>query len=277
MSRRPQSRSELERALLTQLRLLETLLQPGTVSGYRSVIRHFLAYLAERFPAVTRPAQLARDPHLLGWLEELWMHRTRHGQPLHSSTRGERVMHLRALLDMMGEGPRPPAPDLLRRTDVPKRNFPLPRPLLADDDRRLCQYWDTVADGHASALYLMRLTGMRIGECVDLEPDCLRHLGSGRWSIHVPHGKPRSERWVPVDDQTQSLVARLTFLRSLPSGAESGFLLPRPHGRARLMTALRARLQESATQVGIPGHIVPHQLRHTYATTMLRPVSACPP
>ena len=220
---RSQSQSELERALLTQLRLLETLLRPGTASGYRSVIRHFLAYLAARFPEVTRPAHLARDPHLLGWLEELWIHRTRPGQPLSTSTRRERVLKLRTLLDMMGDGPRPPAPDLLRRTDVPKRNFPLPRPLLADDDQRLCQYWDTITDGHASALYLMRLTGMRIGECVDLEPDCLRHLGEARWSIHVPHGKPRSERWVPVDEQARSLVARLTFLRSLPSGDESTF------------------------------------------------------
>ena len=267
---RPHGPSELERALLTQLRLLETLLRPGTVSGYRSVIRHLLAYLAERFPEVTRPAQLTRDPHLLGWLEELWTHRTRHGQPLSTATRGERVLKLRTLLDMMGDGPRPPAPDLLRRTDVPKRNFPLPRPLLADDDQRLCQYWDTITDGHASALYLMRLTGMRIGECADLEPDCLRHLGDARWSIHVPHGKPRSERWVPVDDQARSLVARLTFLHSLPSDAEPGFLLPRPHGRARLMNTLRERLRESAAQVGIPGHLVPHQLRHTYATTMLR-------
>lgn len=270
MSRRHHG-SELERALLTQLRLLETLRRPGTVSSYRSVIRHFLAYLAERYPEVTRPAQLARDPHLLGWLETLWAHRTKHGQPLTSTTRGERVLNLRTLLDMMGDGPRPPAPDLLRGTDVPKRDFPLPRPLLADDDRRLCQYWDAATGLLDSALYLMRLTGMRIGECVDLEPDCLRHLGDGRWSIHVPHGKPRSERWVPVDDRARSLVARLTFLRSLPpSGADPAFLLPRPHGRAKLMQSLRARLRESSALTGITAGLVPHQLRHTYATSMLR-------
>ena len=270
MSRRQQSQNELERALLTQLRLLETLRRPGTVSGYRSVIRHFLSYLTERYPEVTRPPQLARDPHLLGWLETLWTHRTKHGQPLTSTTRGGRVLKLRTLLDMMGDGPRPPALDLLRGADVPKRQFPLPRPLLADDDRRLCQYWDAATGLVDSALYLMRLTGMRIGECVDLELDCLRHLGDGRWSIHVPHGKPRSERWVPVDDQARSLVARLTFLRSLPSGADPAFLLPRPNGRAGLMQALRARLRESAAEAGITASLVPHQLRHTYATSLLR-------
>ncbi len=266
-----QRRSELERALLTQFRLLETTLRPGTVSGYRSVIRHFLQFLRRRFPEVTRPGQLTRDPHLLGWLEELWTYRTRQGQPLHNTTRGGRVLQLRTLLDMLQDGPRPPAPDLLRRSDVPQRQFPLPRPLHADDDRRLCQYWDTASGLHDSALYLMRLTGMRIGECVDLAPDCLRHFGDGRWSIHVPHGKPRSERFVPLDDQARSLVERLTFLRSLPAhAADPGFLLPKPRGRADLMATLRARLRTAAAQAGVQPHLVPHQLRHTYATTMLR-------
>ena len=61
---------------------------------------------------------------------------------------------------------------------------------------------------------------MRIGECVDLSPDCLRHLGDNRWTLHVPHGKPRSERWVPVDDQVRVLVERLAFLRTLPPAAD---------------------------------------------------------
>ena len=57
---------------------------------------------------------------------------------------------------------------------------------------------------------------MRIGECVDLAPNCLRHLGDNFRTLHVPHGKPRSERWVPVDDRARVLVERLRFLRTLP-------------------------------------------------------------
>lgn len=262
---------QLEQALFTQLRLLETVLSPATASGYRAVARQFLTFLQQRFPGVTRPAQLARDPHLLAWLEALWQHRTRQGKPLTNATRGGRVLQLRTLLEMMRDRSRPPGPQLLLRSDVPKRIWPLPRPLNADDDRRLCDYWDQVAGLHDTALYLMRLTGMRIGECVDLSIDCLRHGGDGCWSIHVPHGKPRSERWVPVDDKARSLVERLAFLRSLPDVTTSaGLLLPRPRSRADLMQALRAQLVTASAQAGITCHIVPHQLRHTYATSLLR-------
>ena len=263
--------SPLEQALSARLRLLETTLQPTTIYAYRAVAAQFLEFLARRFPSVTRPDQLARDPHLLGWLVELWNSRTRRGRPLTNATRGERVLKLRALLDMMRDDlPRPPAAELLRASDVPRRQFALPRPLNAEDDLRLRQYWDTATGVLDSALYLMRLTGMRIGECVDLAPDCLRHLGGDQWSIHVPHGKPRSERWVPVDETARFLAERLAFLGGLPPGPTEGFLLPRPRGRDALQIALRAALCHAAATAGVKSHIVPHQLRHTYATTMLR-------
>src|SRR5207237_9968542 len=35
-------------------------------------------------------------------------------------------------------------------------------------------------------------------------------------------------------------------------------------------TPLRAALRDAAAQTGIQPHLVPHQLRHTYATSMLR-------
>ncbi len=261
----------LERALRAQIRLLETTLNPATARGYRGVAAHFVKYLRDRFPEVTRPCQLLRDPHLLGWLEDLWNYRTSRGLPLKSATRGERVIRLRVLLEMVWEDAADPPPaGLLRRSDVPRRQYPLPRPLNTEDDARLRQYWDSATGMLDSALYLMRLTGMRIGECADLEPDCMRDLGGGQWSIHVPHGKPRSERWTPVDDTARALVARLAFLRELAPGPSPGYLLPRPRGRAVLLSGMRAALNKAAAAAGIAGHIVPHQLRHTYATTMLR-------
>src|ERR1022692_1277906 len=101
----------------------------------------------------------------------------------------------------------------------------------------LQQHWTAATDVLSSALLLQRLTGMRIGECVDLVPDCLRHLGDNRWSLHVPHGKPRSERWVPVDDPVRVVVERLTFLRTLPPAADPQFLLARPKGRDVLLAS----------------------------------------
>jgi integrase len=70
---------------------------------------------------------------------------------------------------------------------------------------------------------LLRHTGMRIGECVDLSYDCLRNVGPNRWAIHVPLGKFKTERTVPVDSFVCELVHRLRFFRSFdplpPDGA----------------------------------------------------------
>jgi integrase len=260
----------LQQALEARVRLLATTLQPSTMLHYQLTVRLFLRYLNENYPKVSRPSQLRRDPHLLGWLEYLWKRRSATDSPLTSNTRGQHVMQLRTLLDLLADLPQPPPPGLLRSQDVPPRQYCLPRPLTPEDDARLQQHWAEATDVLNGALLLQRLTGMRIGECVDLAPDCLRHLGDNRWSLHVPHGKPRSERWVPVDDQVRVVIERLTFLRTLPPAADPKFLLPRPKGRSALLLSLRQTLRATAERVGIQAHLVPHQLRHSYATTMLR-------
>jgi len=262
--------SPLQQALEARVRWLETTLQPSTMHHYRHTLRLFLGYLQEHFPEIRKPSQLRRDPHLLGWLEYLWKRRTPAGNPLDNSTRGQHVLRLRTLLDLLADGPHPPPPGLLRGPDVPPRQHRLPRPLTPEDDARLQQHWAAATDLLNSALWLQRLTGMRIGECVDLAPDGLRHLGDNHWSLHVPHGKPRSERWVPVDDQVRVVFERLAFLRTLPPGADPQFLLPRSQGRNALLLSLRQALRHAAGQIGTPAHIVPHQLRHTYATSMVR-------
>jgi site-specific recombinase XerD len=265
-----QTENALQKALEARVRLLATTLQPATMYHYRRTVRLFLEYLNECHPEVSKASQLRRDPHLLGWLEYLWKLRTAAGNPLDNNTRGQHVMRLRTLLDLLADLPQPPKPGLLHGPDVPPRVYRLPRPLTPEDDARLQQHWAETTDIFHCILLLQRLTGMRIGECVDLAPDCLRHLGDNRWTLHVPHGKPRSERWVPVDDQVRVVMERLTFLRTLPPAADSRFLLPRPKGRSALLASLRETLHQDAEQVGMQAQIVPHQLRHTYATTMLR-------
>jgi integrase len=265
-----QTKHLLQEAIEARVRLLETTLQPSTVLHYRRTVRLFLGYLNDSYPEVRQPSQLRRDPHMLGWLEYLWKLRTSKGNPLNSGTRGQDVLRMRTLLELLADAPQPPLSGLLRGDDVPPRQYRLPRPLTPEDDTRLQQHWAGATDVFHCALRLQRLTGMRIGECADLTPDCLRHLGDNRWSLHVPHGKPRSERWVPVDDRVRVTVERLAFLRTLPPAADPHLLLPRPKGRGALLSSLRETLRSDAERVGIQSRIVPHQLRHTFATSMLR-------
>jgi integrase len=159
---------------------------------------------------------------------------------------------------------------LLGRDDVPRKEHHLPRPLTPEQDQLIQQELLRRNDFVSNVLLLLRHTGMRIGECVDLSWDCLRPLGPDRWAIHVPLGKLKTERWVPVDSMVCQLVERIRSLRP-PTAPKAGrLLLPRPRGRCVLIRKLRAALQEAVSAVGIPVRIVPHQFRHTYGTEMLR-------
>lgn len=192
------------------------------------------------------------------------------GKPLCNHSRGAHIIHLRKLFDLLADHAFPPCPGLLLSEDIPRPDQVLPRPLSPEDDERLQAELRRRNDLLSNALLLTRLTGMRIGETADLAADCLRHLGGDDWVLHVPLGKLHSERWTPVDGEVRSLVARLRFFASLPPAAPAGLLLPRPKGRRALCSDLRSALCEAAAQAGITAHIVPHQMRHTYATTMLR-------
>jgi site-specific recombinase XerD len=261
----------LEEALQARVRLLATTLRPATVRHYEHTVRRFMAFLRQSFPAIRRASQLRRDPHVLSFLEHLWMRRVRYsGKPLSATSRGAHLIRLRKLFDLLADHAFPPRPGLLLSEDIPRPDQVLPRPLTPEDDARLQAELRRRNDLLSTALLLTRLTGLRIGETADLDTDCLRHLCGDQWALHVPVGKLHNERWTPVDEQVRTLLARLRFLRTLPPAAPPEFLLPRPKGRGVLCGQLRAALSDAATQVGIAAHIVPHQMRHTYATSMLR-------
>jgi integrase len=111
---------------------------------------------------------------------------------------------------------------------------------------------------------------MRIGECVDLSYDCLRSTGPNQWAIHVPLGKLKTERMVPIDAFGRDLVQRLRFFRSLDPLPLDGRLLARPGSKIAILVQLRDYLHQVCHSLGLSTGIVPHQFRHTYATEMLR-------
>jgi integrase len=246
---------------------LTTSLSPGSVAQYHGTVRHFLTYLGARYPQIRSLKQLRRDPHLLGWLAQLWLHTP----PLAKITRASHVIRLRRLLeDLAWTQQLPTLAHLLCRDDIPRKDDYLPRPLTPEQDQLIQQELLRRNDLISNVLLLLRHTGMRIGECVDLSWDCLRFLPPDQWAIHVPLGKLQTERWVPVDSFVCQLVHRLRFLRSLDALESDSRLLARPLSRDALVRQLRAALVEITAAVGITTRIVPHQFRHTYATEMLR-------
>ena len=94
--------------------------------------------------------------------------------------------------------------------------------------------------------------------------------GPDRWAIHVPLGKLKTERMVPVDSFVCELVQRLRFFRSFDPLPPTAGCWPVPSGKEALIRQLRYYLHEVCCRGRIATRIVPHQLRHTYASEMIR-------
>jgi integrase len=262
-------RRPLEQSFDQALRNLEPALRPNTINGNRVVIHSFLRHLRATYPEVRRVSQLRRDPHLLGWSRSLC-------EPPRHLTPGSRqfyLLRLRRLLCELGNHPGARLrPDLLiLPDDFPRRDQYLPKPLSPEDDQRLIQQLCRVDNLSSNVLLLLRATGMRIGECLCLAPDCLRHLGQQQWALHVPVGKLHTERWIPVDDPVRRIVERIQSLRDASGTAtNSPFLIPQPKGFSRTCDLIRRDLRKAARAAGCTTRCHPHRLRHTFATEMLR-------
>ena len=242
-------------------------LSPSTTRNYNIAVRTFLVYLGAEYPAVTRLEQLRRDPHILGWMACL---RAR-TPPLATATCIARLIALRAIFNELAwTNQVAELAHLLRREDIPRTPQSLPRPLTAEQDQLLEQEFRRRNDLGGNVFLLLRYTGMRIGECVDLSYDCLRSTAPNQWAIHVPLGKLKTERMVPVDAFVRDLVHRLRFFRSLDPRPADGRLLAWPGTKVSFLARLREYLHMVCYSAGLPTDIVPHRMRHTYGTEMLR-------
>jgi integrase len=250
----------------------------GTVTGAASRLNHFAAHLAAVDPHLASLAQLDRRRHIETYLTATTEAvNSRTGAPISISERRGRVLAISCLLNDITEWGWAEAPErrLVFRSDIPKTSRALPRYLTPDLDRRLTHALESWPDRlSADALLLQRATGLRIGELVDLEMDCVHEIpGQGVW-LKVPLGKLNSERMVPLDEETVAVIDRIVAHRSpgraLPhprTGQPTDFLLTH-HGRRVTVCHLREVIRRVARDAGLP-HITPHQLRHTYATALV--------
>jgi site-specific recombinase XerD len=242
-------------------------LSPESHRHYRGTVRNFLRYLGAAHPEVNSLEQLRREPHLLGWMSRL----RSQTPPLATSSYINLLIALRPLLtELAWTEQLPQLARLIRREDIPRLPQRLARPLTAEQDQLLQQEFVKRNDWESNTFLLIRHTGMRIGECADLSCDCLRSTGPHQCAIHVPLGKLKTERMVPVDSLAVTVIQRLRFFRFLDPRPPDGRLLARRSTRDALIRQLRRYLHQVCHSRGLPPRIVPHQLRHTYATEMLR-------
>lgn len=182
--------------------------------------------------------------------------------------------------------PERPSRPLVYASEIPRLDRPLPRALAPDADRDLMAAVSGLADPFARhGLTILRGTGMRLGELLDLELDCMWDFGArGTW-VKVPLGKLGTERTVPLDEPTLAAFDAWMGQR----GEQRALVHPR-HGqpadflfveRGRRLSAYRLRRGLDDAAAGLRGHgdaalrVTPHQLRHTYGPRWRMPACRC--
>jgi integrase len=236
-------------------------------------------FLADADPDLDSIAHLDRRRHIEPYLTSLVdAVSAKNDELITVADRSRRVLALAGFLTDITEWGWPDAPPrkLVFRDDIPKLPQVLPRYLPVDVDRRLTQALVEHPGNQlaAAALRLQRCCGLRIGELLDLELDCVHELpGHGSW-LKVPLGKLDTERMVPLDPEILALIDHIIEIRS------PGRPLPHPryrrpaqflfthHGRRLSQNGVRAELDRAAETAGLD-HVTPHQLRHTYATALV--------
>ena len=295
----PVSRTAAERAgdiaqpeirddIVRYARTLATTLKPGSVEGRIKTLMVFFDWLAEHHPDVRRLDQLERtvhiEPFLIWEATRPWRGANGRNRIISATQFHHDVVDLRVFFEDIAEWGWPCQPHgrLLFTADIPRLPKPLPRALPPDIDRALMAAVTELDDLLArTGLEVLRATGMRIGELLDLELDCLVDFGRhGPW-LRVPLGKLVTERMVPLDDDTvatlDTWIAQRGAQRAIPhphEGRHADFLFLEG-GRRPTGYRLRQALKRAVVAAGLHGpdgaplRVTPHQLRHTYGTALV--------
>jgi len=271
---------EIRRLAERYLHTCSTTLRPSTIEDRCDLFELFGMWLADHHPAIVRVGQLDRAI-IEGFL--VWNHtrpsrgRRAAGLPVSIARQHQAVSVLKTFFDditLWGWTERPARP-LLHRSDLPRLPAAVPKALAPAADRDLMAAVDRLDDVAARcAITILRGTGLRTSELLDLELDCLAdYHDHGTW-LRVPVGKLNTERSVPVDAATLAAFDEWARHR----GRSRPLLHPRTNrpvefmwtinGRRMGASRIRRNLEHAARAAGI-GHVHPHQLRHTYATTLV--------
>ena len=173
-------------AFVRYLRIVATTLRPKTVESRAASLTLFGVWLGQHHPDIALLSQLRRH-HLEEFLgydagRACQGKVAASGRTISVSHHARAVRDLRAFFDditIWGWADRPPAL-VLHRGDIPRLPAPLPRALPPDIDRAFMHAVQQLDDTAARAgIVLLRGTGLRLGELLDLELDCLWGLRPG--------------------------------------------------------------------------------------------------
>ena len=234
-------------------------LSPHTVSNYRRDLR--------RLQSLAREISLA----------ELQVHHVRrfaaqlHGQGLSGRSIARQLSAWRGFFNWLGRG------DVVLANPCegvrsPKSPKHLPNALSVDEAARLLTPADeddpVLAARDAAMFELFYSSGLRLAELAALDCDALdAALQEGEIRVL---GKRNKARLVPVGSKAREALAAWAALRDgLASSEESALFVSRRGGRIS-HRMIQLRLARQAVQLGVPRHVHPHMLRHSFASHVLQ-------
>ncbi|WP_248730218.1 MULTISPECIES: tyrosine recombinase XerC [Halomonadaceae] len=151
-------------------------------------------------------------------------------------------------------------------TQAPRQPRHLPHPVDID---LLGRFLDTPHDDSPLArrdqamLELLYSSGLRLAELAALD---VAHLQAQRVRVIGKGSKPRQ---VPVGGRARQALASWLELRDGLAAPGEPALFVAQHGRRLGHRAIQLRLAELARRRGLPEHLHPHRLRHSFASHLL--------
>jgi site-specific recombinase XerD len=256
-------RPQIVETMRRYLDQIACILRPNSVKNTDQALRAFAGFLVESAPEVSSTAQVTRR-HIEDYKPWLAKRPGQRKTRVTTATLAHRLGTLRMFFVRIDEWDWAEAPPRVPMfpADLPRQDHPLPKAL---DDAAAAKL---LRAAHNDNRLLVRVTvevllrtGLRVGEFTSLRSDAVVLIGSAPW-LHVPVGKLREDRYLPLHPQ---LVTLIDDYRSVHVSPEHRLLLPRENGRALDRHTVTRFLNKAGAAAGLP-HIHPHQLRHTLAT-----------
>ncbi|HET7776701.1 MAG TPA: tyrosine recombinase XerC [Azospira sp.] len=235
---------------------------PHTVSNYRRDLGKLLALAAE-LPGSPALHQL-QSHHIRRFVGLL------HGRGLAGRSLARCLSAWRVFYRWLGrhghadhnpcEGVRPP-----------KGPKALPHTLSPDEAARLLETSidpDDPQEVRDQAMFeLFYSSGLRLAELADLDVSALSDIAGGEVRVH---GKRDKERIVPVGSKARQALEAWMLRRVELARPEETALFVGARGKRIAHAVIGQRLARRAQLAGLPAHVHPHMLRHSFASHVLQ-------
>jgi len=234
-------------------------MSPHTLSNYRRDLGKLLAAAGET------PLAKLQVHHVRRYVAQL------HGQGLAGRSLARLLSAWRGFFQWLGgrglvsanpcDGIRPPKSPRL-----------LPKALSVDETARLLESFeddDPVQSARDLAMFeLFYSSGLRLAELVALDVDVLDSvLHEGEVRVL---GKRSKWRLVPVGSKAREALAAWAGVRSELARPDEKALFVGVRGARISPRMVESRLERRAIQLGLPTHVHPHMLRHSFASHVLQ-------